>query len=493
MGPPNADRLWQLTVEHSPVGMTLVGLGGELLTANRALCAMLGYTEAELRASTWHHITHPADLPDDEDLFLHAVSGRRTSFRVTKRFLHADGSEIWGDLSAALVTDDDGAPRHFVAQIVDVTAQRLDQAELRRAVETVERQRRTAQTVLDTVDVGLLLIDADGRYQVLNRRHHDFMDLAFPDGHAGRAGQLGAVYAADGVSEMTRDEMPSIRAVRGEEFDDVRIWVGAHPHDRRALAVSARSLRAPDGTFAGAALSYHDVTDLVRAVRSREEFVASVSHELRTPLSSVLGHLEILLDDEDLESPLARRLGVVQRNAVRLRHLVADLLGAQQRDGVLLAPASTDLAELVREALDAVAATATVRDVTLEAHLPAVLVAEVDADRVRQVVDNLVSNALKYTDQGGSVVVRLEAAEGAVRLVVSDTGIGIAPEEVERVFEPYFRAGTALERLAPGIGLGLGIARDIVVAHGGTLTVGSEPGRGSEFTVTLPVEQPPRP
>jgi two-component system phosphate regulon sensor histidine kinase PhoR len=116
------------------------------------------------------------------------------------------------------------------------------------------------------VDAGLVLIDRSGRYETINRRHHDFMALAFPDGHAGRSGQLGAVYGPDGVVLLSREEMPTYRASRGEEFDDVRIWVGDDTITRRALSVSARTVHDPEGGFAGAALAYTDVTDFMRAL-----------------------------------------------------------------------------------------------------------------------------------------------------------------------------------------------------------------------------------
>ena len=115
------------------------------------------------------------------------------------------------------------------------------------------------------------------------------MRLAYPGGHGGMAGQLGHVYAADGTTPLAREEMPTYRASQGEEFDDCRIWVGADPLTRRALSVSARSVRDEQGRFAGAALAYKDVTDFMQALQVKDEFVASVSHELRTPLTSIVG------------------------------------------------------------------------------------------------------------------------------------------------------------------------------------------------------------
>ncbi len=486
---PSVERLWQAALEHSPIGMTIVSPSGELLTANRALCAMLGYSEDELRVLTFQEITHPEDLGADLEFFEQTLAGERVSYRILKRYLHADGSVVWGDLSVALLRSDDGRPLHFISQIVDVTVQQRDREQLTRAMGVIDRESRKSQAILDTVDVGLVLLDRNGHYEQVNRRHRDFMAQAFPAGHAGQAGQLGEVFAQDGVTLLDRDRMPTVRAVSGEEFDDYRIWVGADPATRRALSVSARLVRDPDGSPAGATLAYKDITDLMRALRAREDFVADVSHELRSPLTSVLGHLELLLESERVPPELVRQLMVIQRNAERLLLLVSDLLAtAGQREGPpVLSRSAVDLAGLTREVVESAQPAADVAAVAIEVDLPDALPAVVDDHRLRQVVDNLVSNAVKYTDAGGRVEVRLRARDGVAELTVADTGIGISADDLEQLFVPFFRADEARRRVSPGVGLGLGIARSIVDAHGGRVEVSSEPGEGSRFVVTIPI------
>ncbi len=485
---PSVERLWRTALEHSPVGMTLVSPTGVLLTANHALCAMLGYSEDELRVLTFQQITHPEDLDADLELFRETLAGERSSYRILKRYLHADGSVVWGDLSVALLRDDDDVPLHFISQIVDVTVQQQHREQLTRALGVIDSQSRKAQAILDTVDVGLVLLDGDGHYEQVNRRQREFMEQAFPGGHAGQAGQLGEVFGADGVTLMEYDEMPTVRAVGGAEFDDYRIWVGADPATRRALSVSARLVRHPDGSSAGAVLAYKDITDLMRALQAQEDFIADISHELRSPLTSVLGHLELLLESDGLPPGLARQVEVVQRNAERLQALVSDLLEtAGQREGPLqLARSSTDLARIVRQTVESAQPAAAAAGVELAIDGPGAVPAFIDDRRMRQVVDNLVSNALKYTDAGGRVDVLLAAVDGRAEVTVADTGIGIAPDDLEQLFVPFFRADDARRRVSPGVGLGLGIARAIVEAHGGRVDVESAVGTGSRFTVTLP-------
>lgn len=484
----DSEQLWQLTMQHSPVGMTLVAPDGRFLAVNDALCQMLGYDADALRSMTFQQLTHPDDLALDLELLEDTLAGGRASYRILKRYLHADGRIVWGDLSVALLRAEDGEPIHFISQILDVTAQQEYRARLAEAKATIDHQRRLAEAVYDSVDVGLILIDSDGRYERTNRRHQDFMALAFPDGHHGRAGQLGEVYAEDGTTRLIREEMPTYRASQGEEFADVRLWVGADPVSRRALSVSARTLREDDGRPVGAALAYKDVTDYLRALEVKDEFVASVSHELRTPLTAVLGHLELLADTEGLPEPIARRIDVIERNAVRLSHLVSDLLQVAQQPGggLSIERSPSDVTRIVTEAVEAARPAAGAAGLTLAAATPEQLPALVDPVRIRQVVDNVVSNAIKYSRPGGSVQVDLALETDQIVLTVVDTGIGIEPGDLDRLFTRFFRAQQAQDLHIPGTGLGLTIVRSIVEAHGGKVTLSSEVGTGTTLSVRLP-------
>jgi two-component system phosphate regulon sensor histidine kinase PhoR len=362
--------------------------------------------------------------------------------------------------------------------------------ELSVAMEVIEHQRRVSDAILDSVDVGLVLLDRHGEYQAVNRRHKDFMRLAYPDGHHGRAGQLGRVYGPDGVRVLPQEEMPTYLAMRGEEFDDRRIWVGEDPLTRRALSVSARTVRDDEGSFAGAALAYNDVTDFMRALQVKDDFIASVSHELRTPLTSIRGYADLLMDRDDLATDAVRQLSVVIRNAERLGRLVADLLHSAQIEmgPVQVDRTRADLALIVVDAIAAQAPAATASDIDLVYSGPERLMVMVDQDRMRQVVDNLLSNAIKYTPPNGRVDVRLQVDGGRVELVVADTGIGIEAADRDRLFTRFWRSRHAEEQSIQGVGLGLSITKSIVESHGGRIEVDSEVGRGSTFRVRVPVD-----
>jgi signal transduction histidine kinase len=377
------------------------------------------------------------------------------------------------------------------ASVLD--AVEVERNRLAAASETIDRQHRVSEAILETVDVGLLLLDRDGAYQRMNRRHADFIRLAFPEGHDGQAGQLGLVYNEDGSTLLTREQMPSYRASQGEEFDDCRMWVGSDPLTWRALSVSARSVRDEQGQFVGAALAYKDVTDFMRALRVKDEFVASVSHELRTPLTSIRGYVDILLERDDLDAEQRAQLEVVARNGERLSRLVDDLLDTAWLNGgsMEVVRGWHDLSGIVRASVDAATPAAERAGVELELEAPATLPTLVDAGRIAQAIDNLISNAIKYTPGGGRVGVRLIVDGGRIEICVADSGIGIEAGDRNQLFTRFFRARHAEEQSVQGVGLGLSIAKSIVESHGGRIEVDSEVGRGSVFRIRMPVESGP--
>jgi two-component system phosphate regulon sensor histidine kinase PhoR len=360
--------------------------------------------------------------------------------------------------------------------------------ELAAALEQLGHTRAFADAIFESVDVGLVLLDKDGEYLAVNRPLEEFLRLAFPEGHGGRAGQLGDVFAEDGVRRLARHEMPSLRAAAGEEFDDIRLWVGADPLTRRACSVSARSVRDAEGNFVGAALAYTDVTEFLRSMGVKDDFIAMVSHEFRTPLTSIHGYVSLLLEEEDrLEPDDVHYLKVVSRNTERLHRLVTDLLSSAQHDGrpMDIVRTPTNVSEIVRASVESARPAAEAKDLSLTVEMPAHLSVMVDPQRFAQVVDNLVSNAVKYTPDGGSVSVQLTGHDDHVELAVADTGIGIHPADRDRLFTRFFRARDAEERSIQGIGLGLSITKKIVETHGGRIDVESDTS-GSTFRVWLP-------
>jgi signal transduction histidine kinase len=222
----------------------------------------------------------------------------------------------------------------------------------------------------------------------------------------------------------------------------------------------------------------------------KDDFVSTVSHELRTPLTSINGYLEVLLDGDagPVSEEQAGFLGVIRKNSDRLLRLVGDLrfVGNVSVD-VTIERVPVELASLVRRALQEAEQLFVDRDIELTYASAGLVELEGDPSRLTQLVDNLLSNALKFTPPGGRVGVRLSSLDDTARLQVSDTGMGISRTDQQHVFERFYRSADANDQAIQGPGLGLAIVAAIVEAHGGSVEVKSELGAGTTFTVVLPV------
>jgi len=231
--------------------------------------------------------------------------------------------------------------------------------------------------------------------------------------------------------------------------------------------------------------------DLERTEQLRRNLVADVAHELRTPLSNIQGHLEALRDG--LLSPEPATFDSIYEEVLLLARLVEDLqeLTLAEAGQLTLVRQSADVAEIVRRAVIAAQPPAEAKGLTIEAKLPAgQAIAEVAPERIGQVLRNLLSNAITHTSEGGRITVDLVDDGDELHIGVADTGDGIPPEDLPYVFERFYRADPSRVRATGGAGLGLTIARRLVEAHGGTIGVESEVGKGSRFTFTLPKKAP---
>ena len=229
-------------------------------------------------------------------------------------------------------------------------------------------------------------------------------------------------------------------------------------------------------------------TDLERNERLRRNMVADVAHELRTPLSNLKGYLEAISDG--VVEPDEKTIRSLHEEASTLSRLVDDLQELSLADAgeIKLFKQSTDLIGLIKDTATAMEAKAKARGLVLSTNLPATLpTATVDAHRIKQVLSNLLENAVAHTDKGGKVTVSARQREKEIQVSVADTGEGIPAKDLPLIFERFYRVDRSRTRKTGGSGLGLTIAKRLVEAHGGTIDVQSEPGKGSTFTFTVPI------
>jgi signal transduction histidine kinase len=359
---------------------------------------------------------------------------------------------------------------------------------LENAVSGVRRQQETLDEIINAVTFGVIGYDERGNVILVNQAHRALME---PFGGMNEALVQERVYMPDRVTPIAESRRPYRRAIRGEVFDNEIVWQGRPGERRIALAVSARQLLDDDGESQGCIVITRDVTPEIAAVEARDDFVASVSHELRTPLTSVLGYLDLVVDRDGIDEESRRLVGIALDNSERLLQIVSDLLVTVSADShrFVMHFAPCELTEIAAQSIEAARVASQSRGISLDVRSTGDVVVSGDAFRLRQVMDNLVSNAVKYNNDGGSVVVTVSGGPEAARITVRDTGRGMRPDEQARLFERFYRADSVRQTSIHGTGLGLNITREIIEEHGGTITVESERGVGSTFTVTLPKER----
>jgi len=257
-----------------------------------------------------------------------------------------------------------------------------------------------------------------------------------------------------------------------------------------SVMVHLAAMHAPDPRSAGTVLVLQDITEQERLEKMRKDFVANVSHELRTPVTSIKSYIETLLDGVAGEDPaLARRfLEVVHGEVDRMARLITDLLDLSTLDHVGAARLSeiADLGDLMQEVLDKLSIHMNTKGIAVSFRRSRGVRVLGDRDRLLQVFSNVLSNAVKYTGEGGAIYISVRRERGRVVVRVKDTGIGIPKEDLPRVFERFYRVDKARSRELGGTGLGLSIAREIVISHGGDIFIDSEVGRGTEVRIELP-------
>jgi len=368
-------------------------------------------------------------------------------------------------------------------------ALQASQADLRASVEAGRDRERLLGTVLDTVSVGLLAVDAQGNDILMNAQQREGHAAAAPPGNDDPNEAELLMFSEDRATPIPPPERPVGRAVRGEDLQGERVWVGTG-RSQRALSIYSNSMYDDDGAFAGTVVSFNDVTELVLALQAKDDFLSNVSHEFRTPLTSILGYLELTLEFGDsLPDDVARYLEVARRNALRLEQLVEDLL-AINAGTFEVNPVLTDVGRIMTDAAQSGYLRAARAGLHLINRTPSTLPAVADPVRLAQAVDNLLTNAVKYNRPGGSITLHAFLDDDGLTVEVEDTGIGIETEELRHVFDRFFRSPSVRTSAVPGVGLGLLITKSIVSEHGGSISVTSEPRQGSCFTILIP--QPTR-
>lgn len=360
---------------------------------------------------------------------------------------------------------------------------------LRESLARSQRQAHLLNAVLNAANIGVLVVDREGNDLLMNDIQQAQHLRAIPEDLPDPTEDKLLVRAVSPSFEVSPDLMPAEqrpvrRAIQQEEFTDELIALGQLA-DPMFISTSARAFQDADERYDGAVIVFKNVTPMIDALKIKDRFLANVSHELRTPLTSILGYLELLEDDDQLTPGAKKSLDVISKNTDRLLSLVSDLLTAAAGHYEISA-SRVDFGALVQSRLESMEPRAAAAGIELNQSNLCNAPIRGDALRLGQIVDNLVSNSIKYSDRGGSVTAEMSCTHDEICLRVIDTGRGIAKKDLAALFDRFFRSDEAQLSGLPGVGLGLAITHELVTAHGGTIRADSEIGRGTIMTVRLP-------
>jgi len=358
-----------------------------------------------------------------------------------------------------------------------IDEQKNSNERLREALATAERSTNLLQSIITSVDEGLIIIDRNQRILLINDAAQSLLNLRRKD--------------FERLPDISRDP-PIIEAflsvlTKGERASTrVEITVGIN---KRILRLQTAPLRFSDQQVEGVVGAFIDITQLERLESIRQAFLANVSHELRTPLTSITAYTETLLDGglNDQANSL-RFLNTIHRNAERMRNLVNDIseLSLIEAGAVQLSFDRLSLHSVVSEVFNGLAPRSEKYQVQLRNEVPEDCSVIADRRRLEQILINLVDNAIKFNKPQGEVIVSASITEEQTIIRVRDSGVGISPEHLSRVFERFYRVDKARSRELGGTGLGLAIVKHLTRAHGGDAEVNSTIGQGCEFIIKLP-------
>lgn len=378
-----------------------------------------------------------------------------------------------------------------VSFLIVLITDSLERANRAANVALAEQRRSEAEmrAIVDSVVEGLLLVSPDQRLLSVNRQCEELLGITASQVVGQRLDDLRPLVDRiftdpEGFASRVGESVTDTSARFKETF--VQAW----PQERQLELVSTPV--HSDGRFLGRLYGLRDVTQERELDRMKTEFVSQVSHELRTPLTAIKGFTDLMLDGDagEVNEEQEEYLQIVKQNVDRLVSLINDLLDVARIESgrIKLKIEAIDLRAIVDLVVATMHPLIDAKDQSLTVEIaPDLPPARGDHDRILQVVTNLVSNAYKYTPAGGALRVEVSRSDDWLQVAVQDTGIGIPPEDIPKLFTRFFRVDTSLTREIGGTGLGLSIVKSIVELHGGTVSVQSTPGSGSTFSFDIPI------
>lgn len=493
--------------ENAPIGVALVGLDGKWLKVNRAVCDLVGYTKAELMTLTFQDITYPEDLASDLDNVRQLLDGTIRVYEMEKRYIHAQGHLVTVLLTVTLVRDEQNKPSYFISQIQDITERKKAEEALILTSKRLELAAKASKVGIWEWDIANGVLHWDEQMFALYGMDSDpgisGLDLwqrhLHPEDYQRVQDKMNEALQPDGIpfdmsfrilvqpGNIIRHIRAQSLVLRDENSRPIRMlgtnWDETEQVEREEMLrknlETERTLRLQASAGENA----------------KSEFLAVMSHEIRTPMNGVIGFAEVLLQSPDL-SPEDREITqTIVSSGEALLRILDDILDFSRIEAGRLAIEKRIFSP--RELIDGIRALFHRKlqekglefIISMDSDLPDGL--EGDAGRIRQILINLIGNALKFTEHGSievSARVSKQAEGEFLEFAVRDSGMGIRPDRVQAIFEPFAQEDSSISRRHGGTGLGITISRRLAELMGGSLQLtSSQPGVGTTFTLLLPI------
>lgn len=345
-----------------------------------------------------------------------------------------------------------------------------------------QMQEKQLSTVIDNTESGLVLLDEKGYIHLVNRK---FISLFGGEPHDYNGHLYYDVLENEKIHQTVQATFLYEKSIKQSFTQIVEI-------NKKYIEVVGAPIFNERNMLKGAVLVFYDITHLKKLELMRKDFVANVSHELKTPITSIKGFTETLLDGAMNDSEtLENFLTIINDESTRLQGLIEDLLTLSklEKDGFKLVRTDINVNSLIDEVKPIVDQYAEQKGIGITVDVADHVALQADKERVKQIIINLLMNAINYTSENGKAALKIDEVDEYVHIQVSDTGIGIEQEAIPRIFERFYRVDKARSRNTGGTGLGLAIVKHIVEVHDGKITVESESDKGSTFHVYLPTYQ----
>ncbi|HEX2103299.1 MAG TPA: PAS domain S-box protein [Solirubrobacteraceae bacterium] len=477
-----AEQLFRRAFDDAPIGMALIDLEGRWLRLNRAISQMLGRSEQELRATRLSELNHPDDRRLDRPLIKELLSGRRRSFALEKRYVHADGHLIHALVHVSLMHGDGERPLYFLCQLVDITDRRRAEAERNAAQERM-------QAIIDNSPALVIVKDLEQRYLLVNRRWEEITGLRGDDVLAHTSGEV------LGSRSPAQDAVDREVIETGEVRETMATMPGLDGEEITFLVVKF-PLRDAEGQLYAVCTIATDITERRRSAEERAQLEArlaqaqrlesvgqlagGVAHDFNNLLSVILTCVGFATRELPADHPVREDVEEIGRAADRAAALTRQLLMFSRRE--VATPQVVDVAALVRDLERLLNRTLSERVALRISCGPDVVPVLIDPAQLEQVLVNLAVNARDAMPEGGTLSIAVGGTDGGVRITVADDGSGMPADVREHAFEPFFTTKEAGE----GTGLGLATVHGVVTDAGGTVDISSEVGAGTVVTIFLP-------